>query len=89
MALYGRVVFGMDTGQVTSLLLFSTVFAVVGSVVFGSLCDRVGPKRTLLAVLVLWFVAIVLAAGPVGAWMLFLTGPFVGVALGGCGPSGG
>src|ERR687893_1378698 len=52
MALYGRVVFGMDTGQVTSLLLFSTVFAVVGSVVFGSLCDRVGPERTLLAVLV-------------------------------------
>jgi UMF1 family MFS transporter len=83
MALYGRVVFGMDTGQVTNLLLFSTVFAVVGSTVFGFLCDRYGPKRTLLAVLVLWFVAIVLAAAAVGAWMLFLAGPFVGVALGG------
>jgi UMF1 family MFS transporter len=73
----------MDTGQVTSLLLFSTVFAVVGSVVFGALCDGVGPKKTLLAVLVVWFVAIVLAAGAVGAWMLFVAGPFVGVALGG------
>ena len=83
MALYGRVVFGMDTGQVTNLLLFSTVFAIVGSIVFGFLCDRAGPKRTLLAVLVLWFVAIVLAAGAVGAWMLFVAGPFVGVALGG------
>ena len=83
MALYGRVVFGMDTGQVTSLLLFSTVFAVVGSALFGFLCDRAGPKRTLLVVLVLWFVAIVLAAGAVGAWMLFVAGPFVGVALGG------
>ena len=83
MALYGRVVFGMDTGQVTNLLLFSTVFAVVGSTLFGLLCDRAGPKRTLLVVLVLWLVAIVLAAGAVGAWMLFLAGPFVGVALGG------
>jgi UMF1 family MFS transporter len=83
MALYGRVVFGMDTGQVTNLLLFSTVFAVVGSTVFGFLCDRAGPKRTLLVVLVLWLVAIVLAAGAVGAWMLSLAGPFVGVALGG------
>jgi UMF1 family MFS transporter len=83
MALYGRVVFGMDTGQVTGLLLFSTIFAVIGSVAFGYLCDRAGPKRTLLAVLVVWFVAIVLAAGAVGAWMLFVAGPFVGVALGG------
>ena len=83
MGLYGRVVFGMDTGQVTRLLLFSTVFAVVGSAVFGYLCDRVGPKRSLLAVLLIWFVAIVLAAGAPGAWMLFVAGPFVGVALGG------
>jgi MFS transporter, UMF1 family len=83
MALYGRVVFGMDTGQVTVLLLFSTVFAVVGSAVFGFLCDRNGPKRTLLVVLVLWFVAILLAAGALGVWMLFLAGPIVGIALGG------
>jgi UMF1 family MFS transporter len=83
MALYGRVVFGMDTPQVTSLLLFSTVFAVVGSAVFGFLCDRYGPKRTLLVVLLLWLVALVLAAGALGVWMLFLAGPFVGVALGG------
>ena len=83
LALYGRVVFGMDTGQVTSLLLFSTVFAVVGSAVFGFLCDRNGPKRTLLVVLALWLVAIVLSAGALGVWMLFLAGPVVGVALGG------
>jgi UMF1 family MFS transporter len=83
MALYGRVVFEMDGTEVRNLLLFSTVFAVVGSVVFGFLTDRIGPKRTLAAVIVLWLVAIVLAAGALGAWMLFLAGPVVGVALGG------
>jgi UMF1 family MFS transporter len=83
MALYGRVVFEMDGTQVRNLLLFSTVFAVVGSTVFGFLTDRVGPKRSLIGVLVLWLVAILLAAAALGAWMLFLAGPIVGIALGG------
>ena len=83
MALYGRVVFEMDGTQVRNLLLFSTAFAVVGSAVFGLLTDRVGPKRSLVGVLVLWLVAIVLAAAALGAWMLFLAGPIVGIALGG------
>jgi UMF1 family MFS transporter len=83
MALYGRVVFEMDGTQVRNLLLFSTVFAVVGSAVFGFLTDRVGPKRSLIGVLLLWLVAIVLAAAALRAWMLFLAGPFVGIALGG------
>jgi UMF1 family MFS transporter len=83
MALYGRVVFEMDGTQVRNLLLFSTVFAVVGSAGFGLLTDRVGPKRSLVGVLVLWLVAIVLAAAALGAWMLFLAGPIVGIALGG------
>src|SRR5215207_5575661 len=83
MALYGRVVFEMDGTQVRNLLLFSTVFAVVGSAIFGLLTDRVGPKRSLVGVLVLWLVAIVLSAAALGAWMLFLAGPIVGIALGG------
>src|SRR5919112_3853506 len=80
MALYGRVVFEMDGAQVRNLLLFSTVFAVVGSAGFGLLTDRIGPKRSLVGVLVLWLVAIVLSAAALGAWMLFLAGPIVGVA---------
>src|SRR5215207_953648 len=79
MALYGRVVFEMDGTQVRNLLLFSTVFAVVGSAGFGLLTDRVGPKKSLVGVLVLWLVAIVLAAAALGAWMLFLAGPIVGI----------
>lgn len=83
MALYGREVFGMGSAEVRNLLLFSTVFAVVGSTASGFATDRAGPKKTLLAVLVLWLVSIVLAAAAVGPWMLFLAGPLVGVALGG------
>jgi MFS transporter, UMF1 family len=56
---------------------------VVGSVIFGFLTDRIGPKRMLAAVIVLWLVAIVLSAGALEVWMLFLAGPIIGVALGG------
>src|ERR687894_868767 len=69
MALYGRVVFEMDGAQVRNLLLFSTVFAVVGSAGFGFLADRVGPKKSLVGVLVLWLIAILLTAGALGMWM--------------------
>jgi MFS transporter, UMF1 family len=83
MALYGREVFEMDSTEVRNLLLFSTVFAVVGSTASGFATDTVGPKKTLLAVLVLWLVSIALAAAAVGPWMLYLAGPLVGIALGG------
>jgi UMF1 family MFS transporter len=83
MALYGREVFGMESAQITNLLLFSTVFAIVGSVGSGFATDRVGPKKALVAVIVLWLVAILLAAGALSPWMLFVAGPLVGIALGG------
>jgi UMF1 family MFS transporter len=83
MALYGREVFEMDSTEVRNLLLFSTVFAVVGSTASGFATDTVGPKKTLLVVLALWLVSIALAAAAVGPWMLYLAGPLVGIALGG------
>ena len=50
MALYGNQVFGMTTGEIQNLLLLSAVFAAAGSVGFGSVSDRAGPKKTLLVV---------------------------------------
>jgi MFS transporter, UMF1 family len=83
MALYGRQVFGMEQAQTQNLLLFSAVFAGVGSVVFGFASDRYGPKKTLVSVLVLWLFSILLASLAIAPWMLLLAGPLVGAALGG------
>ena len=81
--LYGRQVFEMKGTDTRNLLLFSTVFAGVGAVLFGFVSDRIGPKKTLVSVLLLWLVAISVAVVAVAPWMLFLAGPFVGSALGG------
>jgi UMF1 family MFS transporter len=73
----------MGSTEVRNLLLFSTVFAAVGSAASGFATDRIGPKRTLRAILFLWLVSIALAATAPAPWALFLAGPLVGVALGG------
>ncbi len=83
MALYAREVFGMEQARIQALLLFSTVFAGVGSVGFGFASDRFGPKKTLITVLVLWLVAILVTALAVAPWMLLVAGPLIGMALGG------
>jgi UMF1 family MFS transporter len=83
MALYGQRVFGMESPGVRNLLLFSVVFAVVGSAAAGFATDRASPKRVLLAILALWFISILLASAALDPSMLFLAGPLVGVALGG------
>jgi UMF1 family MFS transporter len=82
MALYGREVFGMEQGAIRNLLLFSTVFAVAGAAGFGLITDRLGPKRTLISVLIIWLGAILLAVVAVAPWMLLMAGALVGVALG-------
>lgn len=82
MALYGDQVFGMSGGGIRNLLLFSTVFAALGSVGFGIASDRAGPRRTLVVVLFIWVVAISVAALAAAPWMLLVAGPLVGIALG-------
>lgn len=82
MSLYGRVVFDMGDGEIRNLLIFSTAFAVLGAAAFGFLTDRLGPKRTLVLVLVCWLVAVAVAVAAVEAWMLLAAGPLVGISLG-------
>ena len=72
----------MEQGAIRNLLLFSTVFAVVGAAGFGFLTDRLGPKRTLITVMIIWLGAILLAVVAAAPWMLVMAGALVGVALG-------
>lgn len=82
MALYGSQVFEMDASQIRNLLLFSTAFAAIGSVIFGFIADHVGPKKTLVAVLGIWMASISLTVFATVWWMLLVSGPLLGIALG-------
>lgn len=87
MGLYVTNEVGFTTGQAILIMLVATGFAVPGGFIWGAVVDRIGPKRTLNLVLLVWLVVFSLAA-LVGALQLgqlaFWPVPVLaGLALGG------
>ncbi len=79
---------GMSEANANVVLLSLTFVAIVMSFAWGWLCDRYGPKRTLIAVLILWAVGLVLGGLSLGfgAAVLapfLLAGAILGSGLGG------
>ena len=78
-----------DEGEVTAqvVMISAVTFAVIGGLVWGSLVDRLGPRRTLNGVLWLWMGVFSLAAAvglfglPIAA--LYVVAALAGIALGG------
>jgi len=82
MSVYASRVFGLSEVQLINLVLFSTLFAIAGSLISGILSDRLGHKRSFVIVFVLWEIS--LLSGTLARSMPFywFIGPLVGVALG-------
>jgi len=82
MTVYARRTGDFESRELDLLLAISTSFAIVGALAGGLLAGRIGPKRVLLATLVMVTIAL-LAAGASGSGaLLWIVGPAVGVALG-------
>jgi len=62
MSLVATKAVGLSDREVVLLLLTLTVVAIVMSFIWGWLADRVGPRKTLIVVLVSWAVGLVLGA---------------------------
>jgi UMF1 family MFS transporter len=79
---------GLSEAMANVVLLSLTVVAIAMSFVWGWLCDRYGPKRTLIAVLLSWAVGLVLGGlslglGSAGLPPFLLAGAILGSGLGG------
>ncbi len=83
MGVYSTKVIGLSDGERNGFLAFSTIFAVVGSIAFGYLTDRLGPKTALNISLTLWVGVFVFAlVAPPATVFYFVGGPLAGIALG-------
>jgi UMF1 family MFS transporter len=78
------------TDTVANIILLSlAVVAVLASFGWGNLVDRIGPKRTLMAVLASWAIGLVLGGislgvpGTLGLVMFLVAGAILGSGLGG------
>ena len=78
--LYARDQIGLTLQQFLPLYVVMAVAAAIGSVIFGRITDRMGHKRTLIAVLVLW-VAIIIALYIWTIYPIFIAVGILGGAL--------
>ena len=74
-------------GQATRIMVCAITFAVMGGFVWGGLNDRIGPKKTLSAVLISWM-GIFIFAGLIGVlgwplWTMYVMASLAGFCLGG------
>ena len=81
-------VFGLSDRDTVLVLLSLTLVAIAMSFVWGWLCDRQGPKRTLIWVLLSWAVGLLVGAfaislGPTGLLPFLVAGAILGSGLGG------
>jgi len=83
MSVYAHQVIGFSDSMIRILLIVSTLFAVVGSLIFGWITDRLGAKRTLMIVLCTWMIGLAVAIVSFSPWVFWMVGPIVGIALGG------
>jgi len=87
MGIYVTNEVGFTATQAQILLLVSIVAAVIGGFVWGVVVDRIGPKRSLNLVLVLWMVAmagaIAVAVLDLPSTVFWIVGCLAGITLGG------
>jgi UMF1 family MFS transporter len=83
MSLFAINAVGFTQGEARMVLIVLIVVAVIASFFWGILCDRIGPKRTLLYVLASWTVGLLL----IGLWLdkvpFMIAGAILGSGLGG------
>lgn len=69
------------------ILLGAITFAVLGGFLWGRIVDRIGPRRTLGAVLIMWMFifAVIVLIGLLGLpiWVFYIIAALAGIALGG------
>jgi UMF1 family MFS transporter len=82
-AVFATQAIGLTDFQANLFLLVLAVVAVVASFSWGLLVERIGPKRTLLAVLGTWCVGLVIAGSVLSVPTFVAGGVLLGAGLGG------
>lgn len=81
MSVYATRIFGLNDSQVVNLIMFSTFFAIIGSIASGFLSDYVGYKRSLCSIFILWTVCFLLGALNQDSRLYWLIGAIAGLAM--------
>ncbi|NTU93427.1 MAG: MFS transporter [Chlorobiaceae bacterium] len=81
-SIYAQNTLGFTTGELIAFFMTVQTTAIVGSVVFGFVTDRIGPKRTIVVTLLIWFVVIFMAIFSQDKSTFYATGLLAGLSMG-------
>lgn len=81
-SIYAQNTLGLTTGELIVFFMMVQTSALLGSVIFGLLTDKIGPKRTIVFTLMIWFGVVFLAVFAESPEAFFVAGMFAGMAMG-------
>lgn len=79
---YAQNTLKFETGDLIILLMMVQAIAIVGSLIFGSIADRIGAKQTIIITLFIWIAVIVGAYFSTDAASFYVVAAMTGIALG-------
>ncbi|ASQ90209.1 MFS transporter [Prosthecochloris sp. GSB1] len=81
-SIYAQNTLGFTTVELVFFFMIVQTTAIVGSVLFGIVTDRIGPKRTIVLTLCIWCVVIVMAIMTTDKTFFYYTGLLAGMSMG-------
>jgi UMF1 family MFS transporter len=81
-SIYAQNTLGFTTGELIAFFMTVQTTAILGSVFFGFVTDRIGPKRTIVITLIIWFCVIFMAILSVNKHIFLATGLLAGLSMG-------
>lgn len=82
MSVYATRVFGLNESEIVHLIAFSTLFAIVGSLLSGFVSDLIGYKRCLFITFIMWGICFFTGAFIRSPQLYLPLGAAVGLSLG-------
>jgi len=81
-SIYAQNTLGFTSGDLIIFFMLVQTTAIAGSVIFGFVTDKIGPKRTIVITLMIWFVVVVAAIIADSKELFFYTGMLAGMSMG-------
>ena len=81
-SIYAQNTLGFTIAELIFFFMLVQTTAIAGSVIFGFVTDRIGPKRTIVITLLIWFVVVLAAIFADSKELFFYTGMLAGMSMG-------
>ncbi len=81
-SIYAQNTLGFTTGELIVFFMLVQTTAIGGSIFFGFVTDKIGPKKTIVITLIIWFVVVLAAIFADRKELFFYTGMLAGLSMG-------